>query len=75
MMSTDARDDPTMTERCPDVLDGLQCQLIAGHEPPVHVSGSSSTVGRASWLLGRPHDVKAPDSELPWAEGFPSDLP
>jgi metallophosphoesterase superfamily enzyme len=64
-----------MSERCPDVLDGVQCQLVAGHDhPAVHVSGSSRTVGRATWLLGRPYDTDVPDRELPWATGFPSDL-
>ena len=64
-----------MSERCPDTLDGVQCQLNAGHEPPVHVSGAASTVGRTTWLIGRPYDLDVPDSELDWAEGFPSDLP
>jgi hypothetical protein len=64
-----------MSGRCPDTVDGFQCQLIAGHEPAVHVSGRQSTVGRESWLIGQPYEVDLPDHELQWAEGFPSDLP
>lgn len=61
----------TEDERCGEVLDGVRCQLRAGHFPETHVAGRRDGAGRTSWLLGREYDTDVPDSELEWAAGFP----
>ena len=64
-----------MSERCPDTLDGVQCQLNAGHEPPVHVSGAASTVGRMTWLIGRPSISTSPTPIWTGPRGFRATCP
>ena len=69
----DAGNTPVVTsdERCGEVLDGVQCQLRAGHVPEAHVAGRRGGAGRRSWLLGRDYETDVDDSELDWAAGFP----
>ena len=62
----------TSDEQCGEKLDGVQCQLRAGHFPEAHVAGRRDSADRRTWLLGRPYDSDVPDSELDWAPGFPA---
>lgn len=57
--------------RCGEVLEGVRCQLRAGHFPEARVAGRSGSAGRRTWLLGRDYETDVADSELDWADGFP----